>query len=100
MFDNQKVSRKCCLNFKQRPLLHVLKPSKFVLVLSYLHSLYSIKMIMSMESPHKTRKPNVCVCVCVNSCVVATFRDDKCTHIHTSFSKKEGSQTLSGLSSH
>lgn len=50
-----------------------------------------------MESPYKTQKPNVCVCV--HSCVVAAFRGDKCTHIHTSFSKKEGSQTLSGLSS-
>lgn len=35
MFDNQKVSWKCCLNFKQRPLLHVLKPSKFNLVKCY-----------------------------------------------------------------
>ncbi len=29
-----------------------------------IYSLYSIKTITSMESPHKTWKPNVCVCVC------------------------------------
>ncbi len=30
-----------------------------------IYSLYSIKTITSMESPHKTWKPNMCVCVCV-----------------------------------
>jgi len=29
------------------------------------YSLYSIKTIKSMESPHKDSEPDVCVCVCV-----------------------------------
>ncbi len=36
-----------------------------------IYSLYSIKTITSMESPHKTWKPNMCVRVCVCVCVCA-----------------------------
>ncbi len=40
----------------EMPALHVNEYSEY--------SLYSIKIITSMECPHKTWKPNVCVCVC------------------------------------
>jgi len=33
-----------------------------------IYSLYSIKIIMSMESPHKDSKPDMCVCVHVCVC--------------------------------
>ncbi len=34
-----------------------------------IYSLYSIKTITSMESPHRTWKPNMCVRWCVCVCV-------------------------------
>jgi len=44
-----------------------------------IYSLYSIKILMSMESPHKTLKPNVWVCICFS---IPVGLHSECTQTH------------------